>query len=150
MAERRKLLDEPTEWAAPIIGDRPAIYEDWQHPFVLDAKLRKPELNPVNGGPFFDAVSQLLTENPTSATRIGEIFLRKIGPGVIGSVGNSRKYRENFKYGMPYKNNGININPQELGQSGLSPIDVLRHELAHMLGYGEEEARSLHPAPRGQ
>lgn len=85
----------------------------------------------------FDAVSELMRESPDAAKRVRRVQVKRLPEGVLGQiVGHS----------------DTEIDPAQAhymfeGTPTQQLLEVLRHEAAHLVGYDEDEARTIAGGP---
>lgn len=137
--------------SAPILGRRPTVLrEDDPYPHQLLAPpdvLPRPMTEQRNGS-FYDAVSQLMAESPQLGSRIGQILLKRISePGVIGEPTIGAPPYGRVDVDGEWKKNSMVIDPRRMQGLTFTPLDVIKHELTHLLGYGENDAYDVSGLP---
>jgi len=99
-------------------------------PFNIPPEVFKP----VNSGGYHDLISHMNEQHPDAMNRTRQITLRPLPEGVLGDV---------------YGQSAFRVDPERVATDpDYKPLDVLRHEVAHMVGYPDDERQGLVVKPR--
>lgn len=115
-----------TQWR-PTYGHGPELREQVSEPpfslkQLISDLLHKPrETQPVKSGVYHDLIEKLNREHPDAMNRTQTITLQSLPKDVLGEI---------------YGRSGVRVDPRQAGQqSDFALEDILRHEIAHNVGY---------------